>query len=96
MQEHIRKAYSEVKVLLKKEQNEKKLKQRKSYSEYRDMTQRHVRTDKGPNEIFSKPLTVGQEFGWNKSIGLQSVIKGRKSCPETVYADELTRSGIIF
>ena len=69
----------------------------RSYSEYRDLANRHVRTEEDPKSVLSKPLTVGQEVGWNiQNAETPIEIKGRKSCPETVYADELTKSGIIY
>lgn len=85
--------------------------QHSSYREYRDQTNRHVRTKKGPNEILTKPLTNSQEYGWvggcsdndnnsrnnvevmNNIIGPR-VIKGKKSCAETIYANELVKSGL--
>ena len=71
--------------------------QHKSYSEYRDLANRHVRTIDGPRKKFTRPLTVGQEFGWNSEvINIRHEVKGRKSCPETIYAHELAKSGIMY
>ena len=69
-----------------------------SYQEYSDLTRRHVRKRLAPKESLGKPLTSSQDFGWtaDKVEGLSHKIHGKRSCPETIYASELVKSGIIF
>jgi len=42
----------------------------KSYKEYREATNRHIRKEDGPMETLNKPLTSNQEFGWNRLLFL--------------------------
>lgn len=95
--ENLRSGYLKIQTELKLNQEEQKSNKCSSYSQYKDLAHRHVRADVGPNDKFTKPLTAGQEFGWNIHDVVGPVeIKGRKSCPETIYAHELAKSGIIY
>ena len=69
-----------------------------SYQEYKDATHRHVRVRRGPKQKWEEPLTSSQEWGWTvDSFDFSSQkIHGRKSCPETIYASELVKSGINY
>ena len=97
LKEHVKKGFSKIELEIEARKKKQKSMKCTSYSEYRDLAHRHVRSKEGPDERLRKPLTVGQEFGWNiKCVEGPLEIKGRKSCPETIYADELAKSGIIY
>ena len=42
----------------------------KSYKEYREASNRHIRKKEDPMDTLNKPLTSNQEFGWNKLLFL--------------------------
>jgi len=69
-----------------------------SYQEYSDLTRRHVRKRLAPKDSLLKSLTSSQDFGWtvDTAEGLSHKLHGKRSCPETIYASELVKSGIIF
>lgn len=69
-----------------------------SYQEYRDATHRHVRVPQGPKQVWKEPLTSSQDWGWTvDTFDYNSQkIQGKKSCPETIYASELVKSGINY
>lgn len=68
-----------------------------SYSEYRDANHRHIRSKRGPREFLGDAITSNQQYGWevqdqdNRPV---HKIYGKKSCPETLYAAALVKSGI--
>jgi len=50
-----------------------------------------------PQEKFRVPLTSSQEYGWFKAVDAEKVeALPKNSCPETVYASEMVKSGIYF
>ena len=69
-----------------------------SNEEFRDYNRRHIRLEKHPNEKYSTPLTAQQDLGWQPTDPNlhKEKVHGKKSCPETVYASELVKSGVIF
>mmetsp|Transcript_55001 Transcript_55001/g.66240 ORF Transcript_55001/g.66240 Transcript_55001/m.66240 type:complete len:225 (+) Transcript_55001:96-770(+) len=68
-----------------------------SYDDYRDASHRHVRIDKNPRDLLRSPLTSGQEFGWKvDEFRKEDFGWGKKSCPETRYANDVVKSGIIL
>ncbi|CAM9289706.1 unnamed protein product [Discosporangium mesarthrocarpum] len=65
--------------------------------EYREHVRRQHFTARGPRQRYSSPLTEQQELGWEPQLPLKwEAIRGKKSCPETVYASELVKSGVYF
>ena len=63
---------------------------------YRDHITRHERMDKEPNEKYRKPITGSMEVGWRHSEAVAEPRRGKKSCPETVYAAELYKAGVYY
>ena len=67
-----------------------------SYDELCKAKQKGFRLPAGPKENLTGPLTAVQEFGWLAHESVEKrTIHGKKSCPETIYASELVKSGII-
>ena len=65
---------------------------------YRDAVRRH--NSSGAKEI-SKPLTTNQCYGLKRGneafdMAPPHRIRGKKSCPETLYSNELIKSGFTY
>lgn len=68
-----------------------------SFDDLQVATKRHLRTEKGPKDTLTAPLTAVQEVGWNAHEFIEKkTVHGKKSCPETIYASELVKSGVFF
>jgi len=68
-----------------------------SYDELMSATRKGLRTEDGPKDYLSAPLTAVQEIGWNCHEFIEKkTVHGKKSCPETVYASELVKSGLYL
>jgi len=67
-----------------------------SYKEYREAMQRHKRRKDGSTDILSMPITSNEAYGWNASSAPPIQVFAKKSCPETLYASALVKSGIYF
>ena len=71
-----------------------------SNHDYRDAVRRH--TSKGASEAKStRSLTTNQAYGWKRgnesyNDGPPHKIRGKKSCPETLYCNELIKSGFTY
>ena len=71
-----------------------------SNHDYRDAVRRH--TSKGASEAKStRTLTTNQAYGWKRGNepyedGPPHKIRGKKSCPETLYCNELIKSGFTY
>ena len=71
----------------------------KSNEEYRQAIRTQQGLETGPRDAQLRPLTAAQDLGWQKdgsSNTARVFIHGKKSCPETVYASELVKSGRFF
>lgn len=63
---------------------------------YREHRYQHVRYRSGPAEKYSEPLTESQKIGWTAPPEFRSAAfekHPKKSCAETIYQDELVKSG---
>ncbi len=50
----------------------------------------------GPREKYRTPMTSSQDYGWHVQLPHETPdIKQKKTCPETQFASEMIRSGII-
>ena len=68
-----------------------------SYDEMMSATRKGLRTEDGPKDYLAAPLTAVQEIGWNCHEFIEKkTVHGKKSCPETVYASELVKSGLYL
>ena len=68
-----------------------------SYDELCKAKQKGFRLEHGPKETLVAPLTAVQEFGWSAHEHIEKIsIHGKKSCPETIYASELVKSGVFY
>ena len=68
-----------------------------SYDELISATRKGLRTEDGPKDFLVAPLTAVQEIGWNCHQFIEKkTVHGKKSCPETVYASELVKSGLYL
>ena len=68
-----------------------------SYDELMSATRKGLRTEDGPKDFLVAPLTAVQEIGWNCHEFIEKkTMHGKKSCPETVYASELVKSGLYL
>jgi hypothetical protein len=86
---------------LAEESNKMPPSERQLYSSnhyYRDAVRRH--NSNGAKEI-SKPLTTNQCYGLKRGNEAYNMapphkIRGKKSCPETLYSNELIKSGFTY
>jgi hypothetical protein len=76
-----------------------------SNHDYRDAVRRHkTRMNseaKDEETSTTKPLTTNELYGCMRgheeySVGTTHKIRGKKRCPETLYCNELIKSGLIF
>ncbi|OMJ92136.1 hypothetical protein SteCoe_5124 [Stentor coeruleus] len=84
---------------------ENKAKRASSYKSYEDWTfkrRKHIRGEINPHEVYKKPLTYGQGYGFfdydkvrKQPTTTQSTFY-RARCPETKYADDLIAGGHHF
>ncbi|CAM9713846.1 unnamed protein product [Scytosiphon promiscuus] len=64
---------------------------------FRERVRRHEHIARGPRERYAGTVTAVQEHGWQDQLEInKQVVHGKKSCPETVYASELVKSGVYF
>ena len=67
-----------------------------SYDELCKAKEKGLRLPAGPKDNLVAPLTAVQEFGWLAHESVEKrTIHGKKSCPETIYASELVKSGFF-
>ncbi|CAM9459294.1 unnamed protein product [Chrysoparadoxa australica] len=80
-----------------------------SNEEYRDCIKRHCFSnllntlpnlqsrflETGPRDNYNVPLTATQEIGWQPQPEGKIQIRGKKSCPETIFQASLVASGVI-
>ncbi|CAM9585052.1 unnamed protein product [Hapterophycus canaliculatus] len=68
-----------------------------SNQSFRETVRRHEYIARGPRERYAGTVTAVQEHGWQDQLDTnKQVVHGKKSCPETVYASELVKSGVYF
>lgn len=69
-----------------------------SNHDYRDAVRRH--NSNGTKQNISKTLTTNQSYGWERGNEAYNLIphkiRGKKSCPETLYCNELIKSGFTY
>ena len=69
-----------------------------SNHDYRDAVRRH--NANVPKGMTSKLLTTNQSYGWKKGNEAYEFvphkIRGKKSCPETLYCNELIKMGFYY
>lgn len=74
----------------------------KSYEEWMFRRRKHIRNDVTPHEVYKKPLTYGQGYGffdYDRVRKQPTTLQGtfyRPRCPETKYADDLIAGGHHF
>lgn len=66
---------------------------------YRDAVRRHNSGAKENNP--AKSLTTNQSYGWKRGneaydLAPPHKIRAKKSCPETLYCNELIKSGFMY
>ena len=62
---------------------------------YREAKRRHVRHEHEPQDRYRTPLTSAQEYGWYNATPVEvQKRRPKKSCPETLFASEMVKSGM--
>jgi hypothetical protein len=68
-----------------------------SNHDYRDAVRRHSCTE---SKDMSMSLTSNQSYGWKRGNDAYDLIphkiRGKKSCPETLYCNEFIKSGLTY
>ncbi|CAM9164052.1 unnamed protein product [Ascophyllum nodosum] len=97
----IRSLMDQLKEEVEKERNENKWK-RGSGSDFssnhifREKMRNHEKM-RGPRERYANTITAMQEHGWRDQLDFNRQMRhGKNSCPETIYASELVKSGLHF
>ena len=89
-------------ILADLEEKAKKASVSKSYEQWMFKRRKHIRSDINPHEVYVRPLTYGQGYGFfdyqrvrKQPTATQSTFY-RARCPETKYADSLIAGGHHF
>lgn len=64
---------------------------RGSYVKYTERLTKHQRPELNPNEIYSKPITSSQDYGWWKQVGAPESLPWTKVQHHSRVNSEMTR-----
>ena len=68
-----------------------------SGEEYRAMLKKHTRMSNNPRSKYAKPITTNMGAGWeDRQPEVEGARRPKTSCPETIYADAMVKSGVYF
>ena len=68
----------------------------KSAKAYRHALKSSAPLRYNPIDKYRRPITSSQEYGWYTPLPVEKVpTKNKKSCPETMYASEMIRAGMM-
>lgn len=65
-------------------------------SEYHHNLNKHTRMSQDPRHKYRTPVTASHDIGWEaRHTVTEPAVAPRKNCEETIYADEVVRSGVF-